>query len=105
MFLPARPPFMIDKDVAQVYEITTRKLNQAVNRNPERFPDDFRFQLTKKEESHLNLKFQSGTSSWGGRRKPILAYTREGCHMVLKAYFKVAICDLKKLKKILTKQS
>jgi hypothetical protein len=82
MFLPARPPFMIDKDVAQAYEITTNKLNRAANRNPERFPDDFRFQLTKKEESHLNLKFQSGTSSWGGRRKPTLAYTREGCHMV-----------------------
>jgi len=88
MVLPDRPPFMIDEDVAGVYGISTKKLNQAVNRNPERFPEDFRFQLTHDDVKKLNLekkvilRSQSVTSSWGGRRTLPWAYTREGCHMI-----------------------
>lgn len=49
MTLPDRPPFMLDRDLAMVYGTTTKKLNQAVKRNPDRFPEDFIFQLSKSE--------------------------------------------------------
>ncbi len=52
---------MIDRDLAQVYGVETRVFNQAVKRNIARFPESFRFQLTKEE--HENLKFQLGASS------------------------------------------
>jgi len=52
---------MLDKDLAWLYEVETKKLNQAVKRNIERFPEDFMFQLTKEEVE--NLRFQIGTSS------------------------------------------
>ncbi|MCR4274616.1 MAG: ORF6N domain-containing protein [Candidatus Campbellbacteria bacterium] len=82
---------MTDSDLAELYEVTTKVLNQAVRRNMERFPEDFMFQLTKEE----NLIFQSGTSgsrylksqfvtsrSWGGRRKPVFVFTQEGVAML-----------------------
>lgn len=52
---------MLDKDLAWLYEVETRILNQAVKRNIERFPEDFMFQLTKEEWD--NLRFQFGTSN------------------------------------------
>jgi hypothetical protein len=55
-------------------------LNKAVNRNLKRFPDDFMFRLTKQEFE--NLKFQSGTSSWGGTRKLPNAFTEQGVAML-----------------------
>ena len=58
---------MLDKDLAQMYGVTTFNLNKAVKRNTERFPDDFMYQLTKQEVA--NLKFHFGMSSWGGTRK------------------------------------
>ena len=58
---------MLDKDLAELYGVTTGNLNKAVNRNLRRFPDDFMFRLSKQEFD--NLIFQSGTSSWGGTRK------------------------------------
>ncbi|MCX5668595.1 MAG: ORF6N domain-containing protein [Candidatus Omnitrophica bacterium] len=57
---------MLDKDLAALYEVKTFNLNKAVKRNIDRFPEDFMFQLTKEECK--NLTFQSGISSWGGRR-------------------------------------
>ena len=51
--LPGRPPFMLAQDVAKVYETETRAVNQAVQRNPERFPDSFCFRLTREEADHL----------------------------------------------------
>ena len=54
--------FMLDSDFAELYQVETRNLNQAVNRNIKRFPDDFMFQLTAEEFG--NLKFQFGTSSF-----------------------------------------
>jgi hypothetical protein len=53
---------MLDKDLAELYGVTTGNLNKAVNRNIKRFPDDFLFRLTKQEFD--NLIFQIGTSSW-----------------------------------------
>jgi hypothetical protein len=57
---------MLDWDLAEMYSVLTKVLNQSVKRNLSRFPDDFMFQLT--EEEWLNLRSQFVTSSWGGRR-------------------------------------
>lgn len=67
---------MLDSDLAQMYEVETRALNQAVSRNRERFPDDFMFQLTSEEWE--NLKSQNVISSWGGRRKLPYVFTEQG---------------------------
>ena len=64
---------MLDEDLAELYQVETRRLNEQVRRNISRFPDDFMFRLTKKEFE--NLKSQIATSSWGGRRKLPLAFT------------------------------
>ena len=58
---------MLDKDLAELYQVTTANLNKAVRRNVKRFPADFMFQLSKDE--YKDLIFQNGTSSWGGTRK------------------------------------
>lgn len=58
---------MLDKDLASLYQVEVRVLNQAVKRNIKRFPSDFMFQLTKEEWE--NLKSQFVISSWGGVRK------------------------------------
>lgn len=71
---------MLDKDLAQLYEVTTGNLNKAVTRNLSRFPEDFMFQLTKEE--FKSLIFQNGTSSWGGTRKLPRAYTEQGVAML-----------------------
>ena len=71
---------MIDKDLAELYGVTTGNLNKAVHRNIKRFPDDFMFQLSKEEFD--NLIFQIGTSSWGGTRKLPKAFTEQGVAML-----------------------
>ena len=67
---------MLDQDLAELYDIKTKRLNEQVKRNISRFPDDFLFQLNKEEFN--NLKSQFATSSWGGRRTPPLAFTDYG---------------------------
>jgi len=62
------------------YGIETKNLNKAVTRNPERFPEDFMFQLTQDE--YDSLRFQNGTSSWGGKRKLPYAFTEQGVAML-----------------------
>jgi hypothetical protein len=71
---------ILDKDLAALYGVTTGNLNKAVARNIERFPDDFMFQLSPDEME--NLIFHSGTSSWGGTRKPPRAFTEQGVAML-----------------------
>lgn len=93
---------MLDSDLAKLYGVETRVLNQAVKRNIERFPEDFMFQLSKAEVSILmsqfttsglrsrnytssqdsNLKSQNVTSSWGGNRKLPYAFTENGVAML-----------------------
>ncbi len=94
---------MVDSDLAQLYGVETRVLNQAVKRNIERFPEDFMFQLTKDEaenlmsqnvilnESSRNLKSQNVISSsrsqnvisnWGGTRKLPFVFTENGVAML-----------------------
>ena len=64
---------MLDYNLAEMYGVETRILNQAVKRNIERFPEDFAFQLNNQEFE--NLKSQFVTSSWGGTRKLPFAFT------------------------------
>jgi hypothetical protein len=70
---------LLDADLAQLYEVETRVFNQAVKRNPGRFPADFMFQLSADEFE--NLISQSVTSRWGGRRKLPFAFTEHGAIM------------------------
>ncbi|MFZ2308200.1 MAG: ORF6N domain-containing protein [Rhodoferax sp.] len=70
---------LLDADLAQLYEVETRRLNEQIKRNMGRFPLDFMFQLTSEEFE--NLKSQFATSSWGGRRKLPLAFTEHGAIM------------------------
>jgi cell division septum initiation protein DivIVA len=70
---------ILDADLAQLYEVETRRLNEQIKRNSSRFPADFMFQLTKDEVQ--NLKSQFATSSWGGRRKLPLVFTEHGAIM------------------------
>lgn len=71
---------ILDRDLAALYGVETKSLNQTVRRNLDRFPDDFMFILDLKEES--SLKSQIVTSSWGGNRKPPLAFTEQGVAML-----------------------
>jgi len=71
---------MLDKDLAELYHVTTGNLNKAVNRNLKRFPNDFMFQLDEGE--FKNLMFQIGISSWGGTRKLPLVFTEQGVAML-----------------------
>ena len=71
---------MIDRDLALLYGVETRRLNEQVKRNIERFPDDFMFQLNK--EDVKILKSQNATSSWGGDRRLPYAFTEQGIAML-----------------------
>ncbi|MDD5561020.1 MAG: ORF6N domain-containing protein [Candidatus Omnitrophica bacterium] len=71
---------MLDRDLANLYEVDTRQLTRQVRRNIDRFPDDFMFQLTREELQ--NLMCQIGTSSWGGNRKFPYVFTEQGVAML-----------------------
>lgn len=68
---------MLDNDLAEIYQVETRALNQAVKRNIERFPDDFMFQLTQSEWENLKSHFVT-SSQHGGRRTLPFAFTEQG---------------------------
>ena len=71
---------MLDKDLAELYQVEVRVLNQSVKRNIKRFPPDFMFQLTKEEWEKLKSQFV--TSSWGGVRKLPYAFSEQGLAML-----------------------
>ena len=89
---------MLDFDLAAMYGVEVKRLNEQVKRNIERFPEDFMFKLTKGEQEILksqiaisnstdnqnvyNLKSQFATSSWGGSRKLPYAFTELGVAML-----------------------
>ena len=76
---------MLDKDLAEMYSVETRVLNQAVKRNSKKFPEDFMFQLTKKEFEYLMSQIvisSFGSKSWGGFRKMPFAFTEQGVAML-----------------------
>ena len=77
-------PILLDSDLAELYGVTTRRLNEQVKRNTERFPQDFAFQLTKQELADLmsqNATSSSSPGSHGGRRKLPLVFTEHGAIM------------------------
>lgn len=97
IFLIRGRKVMIDRDLAELYGVETKALNQAVKRNINRFPLDFMFQLSKEEMIYwksqfmaptidkkelAGLKSQIVTSSWGGTRKPPLVFTEHGIAML-----------------------
>ena len=72
---------MLDADLAELYGVPTKRLNEAVRRNAARFPEDFMFRLTAEEAE--NLRSQIATSSlWGGRRYLPVAFTEQGVAML-----------------------
>lgn len=71
---------MIDSDLSELYQVKTKRLNEQVKRNLNRFPEDFMFQLTIDEWKIL--KSQNATSSWGGRRVPPYVFTEHGVLML-----------------------
>ena len=71
---------LLDKDIAVLYGVETKRLNERVKRNKNRFPHDFMFQLTKEE--FTILKSQIATTSWGGRRTLPFAFTEQGIAML-----------------------
>ena len=73
---------MLDFDLADLYQVPTKKLNQQVRRNAYRFPQDFMFTLTNHEFTNLKSQFVTSSSTWGGRRKPPLALTEQGIAML-----------------------
>ena len=73
---------MLDKDLAELYQVSTGRLNEQVKRNIDRFPVDFMFQLN--EDEFKILISQNAISSWGGRRKLPFAFTEHGVLSVLK---------------------
>ena len=77
---------MLDRDIAELYGVETRRLNEQVKRNIERFPEEFMFKLRPEEfmeiERKQNLMSQNATSSWGGNRKSSYAFTKQGVAML-----------------------
>ena len=71
---------MLDRDLAELYGVETRILNQAVRRNIKRFPEDFMFQISEKELEILRSQFV--ISSWGGIRYMPFAFTEQGVAML-----------------------
>ena len=71
---------MLDQDLADLYAVETKYLKRQVRRNIQRFPNDFMFELTRKELE--NLRSQIGTSRWGGSRYLPMAFTEQGVAML-----------------------
>ena len=67
---------MLDTDLAEIYQVETRALVQAVNRNPDRFPEDCMFQLTKVEADSLRSQTVISNMGRGGRRYSPYAFIR-----------------------------
>jgi hypothetical protein len=72
----------LDSDLAELYNVETKVLNQSVKRNRERFTDNFMFQLAKDEFENLKSQIVTSSSEWGGRRTPPYAFTEQGVAML-----------------------
>jgi hypothetical protein len=81
IFLVRGPKVLLDDDLAALYDVEVRVLNQAVKRNKKRFPSDFVFRLTAKENRNLKSQIVTTSSSHGGRRTLPYAFTEHGAIM------------------------
>ena len=73
---------MLDSDLAEMYQVETKVLNQAVKRNLDRFPKEFRFQLTHDEMNHLRSQIVTSSITHGGRRVLPFVFTEQGVSML-----------------------
>lgn len=73
---------MLDADIARLYAVTTKRLNEQVKRNRDRFPADFMFQLTLDETKSLRSQSATSNQSRGGRRYRPYAFTEHGAIML-----------------------
>ncbi len=73
---------MLDRDLAELYEVQTFRLNEQVKRNRNRFPQDFMFQLTREEAKFLTSQFARSKQGRGGRRTLPYAFTEQGVAML-----------------------
>jgi hypothetical protein len=71
---------LLDSDVAGIYGVETKRINEAVKNNPDRFPDGYLLEMT--EEESENLKSKLSTSSWGGKRYTPKVFTERGLYML-----------------------
>jgi hypothetical protein len=72
---------ILDEALAALYGVTTKRLNEQLKRNVGRFPPDFMFKLSAGEFANLKSHFATSSSTWGGRRKPPIAFTEHGAIM------------------------
>jgi hypothetical protein len=82
IFLIRGKKVMLDRDLAVLYGVETKALNQAVKRNLKRFPEDFMFELSLNEAENLKSQFVTSSFEHGGSRKPSLAFTEQGIAML-----------------------
>ena len=75
---------MLDSDLAKLYQVETKRINEAVRNNPEKFPERFSWILTNEEEKKLRSKIStsSQTSKYGGRRYNTKVFTEQGVAML-----------------------
>ena len=73
---------MLDSDLAEIYGVKTKVLNQAVKRNPDRFPEDFMFRLTPEETGRLRSQSVTSKTGRGGRRYSPFVFTEHGALML-----------------------
>lgn len=73
---------MLDSDLAELYQVSTKRLNEQVKRNRERFPEDFIFQLTREEAEGLRSQIATSNKRRGGRRYRPFAFTKHGAVML-----------------------
>ena len=73
---------MLDRELAELYEVETAQLKRAVKRNIDRFPEDFMFELTKKELDHWRCQFGTSNSDKMGLRYKPMAFTEQGVAML-----------------------
>ena len=79
--LPDRPKALLDRTVAEIYEVETKRVNEAVRNNPEKFPEDFYFELTRSEFRELRSEVENFDLDWKGGHLP-KAFTHLGCNML-----------------------
>lgn len=73
---------MLDSDLAELYQVPTKRLNEQVERNLDRFPNDFSFLLNPQEVAILKSQIATSSSGYGGRRKPNRVFTEQGVAML-----------------------
>lgn len=82
IFLIRGEKVLLGPDLAELYEVPTKRLGEQVRRNLKRFPSDFMFVLSDHEFKNLKSHFATSSSGWGGSRKPPLAFTEQGVAML-----------------------